>query len=189
MRFLSFIWLSFFCFNLIASPSPALQKLFKTHFKKHYESGQCYDNTVGFLRKAVEISNGTFYLVSVENKGFTSFGMVQAEKARDFRLGRTSSEEQNWYHHVFAMDDKGWVFDLDFTHEPNVIHLKDYLEQMFLFEPECDTPIEFRRCVGKENKLSDYEFTLNRATFALEERLDPQQMVLPMAKLLKSSGF
>jgi len=173
-------------FFLFAEPSPVVIKEFKKSFKNQYESGQCFENTQNFLNKVVSLTNHTWYLVSVENKGSTSLGMVNVEIAR---TSYEKPEERNWYHHVFALDEEGFVYDLDFTNDPRIVPLKTYLEEMFLIEEECQKPRYGEICGGRDRKLQDYEFTLNRAPYALKEKIDPQQEVLSMQDLLQLELF
>lgn len=169
-----------------SNPSPEMISQFEKSFARHYEARQCYDNTRRFLKEATQQSEHTWYLLSVENKGFTTFGMINAELARN---GRGSPGESNWYHHVFALDENGFVYDLDFTNHPKVLPLKTYLEEMFLNEAECKTPKAGEICAGRERKMSDYVFSLQRAEFPLRGADDPKKKSMSMKELLETPSF
>lgn len=145
------------------SPALALDNaaaVFEYHFTNSYEAGQCAANVRNFIRTlkggGSDLSQISF--VSIKNRGYSTFSMVNAEQARKGRSGG----ETNWYHHVIAVDADGYVYDFDFTTSPRITHFGDYVEAMFLNEPECDTPGTGEFCGGRETKLSQYELEWTR---------------------------
>ncbi len=135
--------------------------IFEEHYFNHYEPRQCGKNVLNFV-KAVKQSQGDvglLHVVTIANKGLSVFGMVNAEKARGERFRRPADVEANWYHHVIVLDDSGFVYDFDFGTIPRVIPMEDYLEDMFLNEPECEKLTSGEFCAGRARKLKDYEFS------------------------------
>ncbi len=135
-----------------------LQPLFEKHFHKQYVSGRCGDNIRRFV-KAVErefASASDLAVVSLNNQGYSVFGMINVEKARGQRFNKPWEGEANWYHHVFAIDRNGNVYDFDFEKEPRIVPFHEYIDEMFLIEPECEKPTYGEFCAGRDNKLKDY---------------------------------
>jgi hypothetical protein len=159
----------------------SLAHLFKSQHHEAYLSGQCGDNILNFFRKVkaegLELEN--LSMVVIENKGLSGFGMVNAEAARDSIRGAPVSSEKNWYHHVIAVDSQGFVYDFDFTESPQVIHLKNYAETMFLNETECTEgggSGDF--CIGRNDKLNDYYFQIIPAKLTINgEEPDSSKVV------------
>lgn len=108
-----------------------------------YQEGRCGTNTENLIRLALRqgIDLSGVYLVHLENKGGSNFGMVGAQQARS--QGRFISANPppgqperepgtaNWYFHAFIYAD-GYIFDLDFTNTPQVVPFLTYLNQMFI---------------------------------------------------------
>lgn len=166
-------------------PKAPVISLFKKHFIEFYESSECYENTIRFLENVVPLSDTPLYLVSVENRGPSTLGMVQAEKARGITFKKTeegweevpASVTQKWNHHVFAMDANKNIYDFDYTHKPQIASLKSYLENMFLpGSKQCDL---------RDKKLEDYRVTIIRAEYALKEKKDPEQKTMTLRKFLE----
>ncbi len=171
-------------------PDSRITSLFKKHFTDHYESGECFENTIRFLENATSLSDTSFYLVSIENRGASTLGMVNAERARGVSFKKKGngwleipdSVEKNWSHHVFAIDSSNNVYDFDYTHKPQIVPLKNYLEKMFLGESDCMNRKDSEICGKREKKLEDYRVTLTRATYALEQKKDPEQKTISLKK-------
>lgn len=136
-------------------------RLFASHYVHQYQPRQCGTNALNFVcalrQRTGDVSD--YALVFIKNRGFTTFGMVNAELARTTRFGRPAAGEANWYHHVFVLDRAGRVFDFDFTAQPRVSSVRLYLKKMFLEETECQKKISGEFCVGRDKKLQDYEFS------------------------------
>jgi len=109
-----------------------------------------------------------FSLVKLENKGASSFSLINAEKARSVVKGQRISEEKNWYEHWIAVDSNGIVYDFDFTTSPNPLAFEEYVEEMFLIEEECESPSWTELCGGRDNKLYEYKVTIFSASKLLE---------------------
>lgn len=135
-------------------------------FFKSYREGRCYENTLTFVTEALSTSGGAqkFSVIKIENKGTSSFGLVNAERARSRLNGQLVAEEKNWYEHWVAVDERGMVYDFDFLITPSPKIFKDYVEEMFLDETECVTHSWTELCGGRENKLNDYWLTVFDAT-------------------------
>ena len=162
-----------------------LDDLFEEHYFKQYVSGQCGKNVLNFV-KAVKRTQGDvdfLRVVTVENKGFSVFGMVNAEKARGQRFNRPAEEEANWYHHVIALDSSGMVYDFDFGTTPRIVSMEEYLEEMFLDETECEKPAAGEFCAGRGTKLNDYKFSSVTASEALQGKANRVKEA-PMNKVL-----
>lgn len=163
--------------------------LFEEHFEKNYQSRKCGQNIEAFAR-AIKKTHGDvdgFYVVSIVNKGFSVFGMVNAEKARSERFRKPAEDEVNWYHHVVLLDDGGKVYDFDYGIEPKVMSFDDYIEHMFLDEEECRTGAatgEF--CVGRDTKLKEYEFESLDAESVLAKDRKRKAKKARMAAVLKN---
>ncbi len=174
------------CFSLSSAGVAAntVEEMFHENFLTQYTGGRCFQNSLNFAR-AVESEFSaaeSLTLVSLKNVGFSTFGMINAEKTRGSRFEKLSVEESNWYHHVFIMDEKGYVYDFDFGIEPNVIHISEYLEDMYLNEPECTKKgFSGRFCGGRKSKLTEYEFTAVNAKIALQGKDKPEVKVYMQA--------
>lgn len=156
-------------------PSGPVVGHFKQFFHEQYQPRKCGENALNFLkgleRDGQDISPYT--MVQIENKGFSVFGMVNAEKARTVIRGERTTDEANWYHHVFVLDSSGRVFDFDYLSEPTIKQFSEYAEDMFLFEKECSTPISGKFCAGREEKLDNYVLSFFRAKDALANQDKP----------------
>lgn len=137
-----------------------LSGLFEEHFRKHYKESSCGDNILRFARaaKALLGKADSLLVVVIANKGNSVFGLVNAEVARGERFKKPVETESNWYHHVILLDDAGRVYDFDYGIEPKITPIEEYLEKMFLDEPECQQPRYGEFCGGRENKLGEYIF-------------------------------
>ena len=157
--------------------------IFEDYFHRHYQARQCGSNTLGLARAIRERTGSAscFQIVTLENRGLTVFGMVNAEHARGERFRRPAAVEANWYHHVFLVDARGFVYDSDFGTEPTVVPLAEYVERMFLDEAECAKPQYGEFCAGRDKKLADYELTVADAEEALTQR-KPATRKLPLAQ-------
>ncbi|NBX76905.1 MAG: hypothetical protein EBQ92_10160 [Proteobacteria bacterium] len=160
------------------------QKIFRDHFYNSYASEECFENTIGFLEKVTADQGTQFYLVSIENVGASTLGMVSARKARgagyrkqgDQWVEFPASTEKKWGHHVFAIDESQLVYDFDFTHRPGISPLEKYLTEMFL-----DVPADLR-----EKKLDDYRVVITRAEFALKRENDPLRKKMTLREWMDS---
>lgn len=144
--------------------------LFEKLYLDSYIPGKCGINILTFFKRleseGLEIQG--LSLVYLENKGFSVFGMVNAEKARAQINGTLKSEEKNWYHHIFAIDRNGMVYDFDYTESPKPTPFRKYIEDMYLNENECLNPKAAEFCAGRKDKLADYQLKLFDAKDALE---------------------
>ena len=141
---------------------------FKTSFYNNYTSGKCGPNILNFIQKVenlgIDIKRGK--VLKISNKGYHTFVMVNAEKARTKNGGPS---EKNWYHHViFELD--GFIYDFDYFNLPTVDQVSVYFNKMFLIEDKKTKGSSLY--VGKENKLRDYQVeiisidaALNRAKY------------------------
>ncbi len=162
-----------------ASDRERLLPLFSDRYHNAYFSGRCGDNIINFLRKANEqgIDTRNISMVLIQNKGFSGFGMVNAEAARDSVRGVPVASEKNWYHHVIAIDSEGFVYDFDYTERPLITDLNTYAEKMFLNEPECigGRPSgEF--CIGRTDKLNDYTIKIIPSDVAISGEDDATEL-------------
>lgn len=160
-----------------ATPAKELEKLFAQHFHNHYVDGRCGDNILKFAR-AIPDPEG-LHIVVIENKGFSVFGMVNAETTRGERFKKPAVVESNWYHHVVLLDGDGRVYDFDYHITPTVMPIEEYIETMFLEEPECQTPRSGEFCGGRDNKLKEYQLESTPVTKALaREETPPRKATL-----------
>lgn len=149
-----------------AMAAPDLTSLFNDHYHNHYEERRCGDNALGFIEDANRKTGAAkdLYLVMIEDKGFSNFGLVQAEMARwPARPGRT--QDMNWGFHAIVMDRSGNVYDFDYGSKPTITGIRNYLENMFLNDNECLLPPPRRAsagetCVPRETRLRDYQVTV-----------------------------
>ena len=144
---------------------------FRSTFETHYQPTKCGPNIINFLRRLADkgFEMQRVSLVYITNKGFSVFGMVNAEHARGIRFGEPAVIESNWYHHVIAVDDRGYVFDFDFDIEPRIEKFSQYVEEMFLNEAECENPAYGKFCAGRLEKLKGYKLEWNQSVAIVEE--------------------
>ncbi len=159
-------WILLLCFfsqSLLASV-PELSGLLKQTFTTHYESGRCGQNILRLLSSADKngINLGNANIVEITNGGYSVFGLVNVEQARE--SGRRNPDvnspfrnlpgERNWYHHV-VLEMDGFIFDFDFTNSPTVLSKTQYFELMFLKELTQAQGGNFY--VGRDEKMKDYK--------------------------------
>ncbi len=161
-------------------PSEAeMAKVFKRHHKERYVPRQCHDNILDFATSLRDREG--LYMVTIENKGFSTFGMVNAEVARDQHMGQPETREKNWFHHVILMDRRGLVYDFDYTEKPSIVKMADYLETMYLDEPECKSPQPGEFCGGRDAKLDGYEII----SYKIEDALNGKELPVEKTTLRK----
>ncbi len=150
-----------------------ISDLFETHFREQYRPRYCGLNALNFVKAIAKLRGSAegFHIVHVENKGFSVFGMVNAEHTRGSRFNKPAVDEANWYHHAFVLDDQGNVYDFDFGIEPRIVPIGQYLEEMFLKEATREQGGSFY--VGRQDKLNDYLFEAVPADAALNEEKPP----------------
>ena len=153
----------------------AFNEIFSDRYFNHYEAGKCGLHLLVFIKKLnqEDLSLEGVSLVEISNKGFSVFGMVNVEKARVKRFDKPAVDERNWYHHVIAVDTDGTVYDFDFSIEPSPLAFAEYVETMFLDEPECETPAYGKFCAGREEKLKNYQLRWTHASDLVNEA-DPK---------------
>lgn len=151
--------------------SQEFEELFEQHYWHSYEAGYCGKNSLAFINKSHDKFGNAqeLYLISLVNKGFSMFGMVNAEKARSVIQGNNVADESNWHHHAFVVDKNGFVYDFDYESQPTQIHFTEYIDKMYLEESECFTPVYGEFCIGKEDKLDDYKITVLPGLSAVEK--------------------
>lgn len=167
-----------------------LKDLFKDHFHNQYEPRRCGQNAMAFIKAAdrqLDAAN-SLQMVTIEDTGFSNFGMISAEYAR--RPGRPGQvEDMNWYFHVFVVDRSGLVYDFDFGGEPTVVPLKNYLQKMFVEDDECNLPAERRpgagSCITRETRLKEYKLTVIAGEDVIEEREEGKQTLMLQDALTK----
>lgn len=163
--------LSAIFFLVITSLSHAsTAEIFRRSYYDSYREGQCGLNVLNFFERleteGEDIS--ALSIVYLENKGTSVFGMVNAEKARTKLNEQWATEEKNWYHHQFAIDKNGIVYDFDYSNNPTPTPFKEYVESMFLNEDECINPKPAEFCGGRKEKLNNYHLKLVLASEVIE---------------------
>jgi hypothetical protein len=155
-----------------ASPST----IFSKFYAQNYRAGQCGANVLSFLQEIQDEEGNLdgWKIAFVKNRGLSVFGMVNAEQARDESFGRPAVREKNWYHHAFAIDGQGYVYDFDYLTSPKRMKFKPYIEHMFLDEEECLSGGSGLFCAGRNVKLNDYQIELMDAEQALSRRGEPE---------------
>lgn len=129
-------------FKAFAADLTGVSNLFaQTFWNSHYEERYCGKNIETLVAKAVnarlDLSNAQ--IIGISDAGGWMAGMVNALQAREAGLLITPSRvspmrhpgERNWYFHVVLLVE-GRVMDYDFTNQPRVIPLNDYLHEMFI---------------------------------------------------------
>lgn len=164
-------FLVFYGFLLVSAGSWAsIPEVFRKSFYDSYRVGQCGLNVLNFFERldneGEDISG--LSMVYVENKGSSVFGMINAERARARVNGQWGTDEKNWYHHQFAMDKNGMVYDFDYSSAPKLTPFKNYVEDMFLNEDECLNPKPAEFCGGRKEKLNDYYLKFYDASGVIE---------------------
>ena len=195
MKFSSFVLFSIFSFNVFAGRNPELEKLFKSDFKKNYIQNQCGSNILNFLKRA-ETSGLNLYnanILEISNKGFSLFGLINAEFARESgRLNPNSSQdgirqlpgESNWYHHV-VLELDGEIYDFDFGNQPSVLSKELYFEKMFLNDKKKSEGGE--HYIGREEKLKTYEILERPGLDTLKAREERRSS--PVSKTLRLKEY
>ncbi|MEY4615336.1 MAG: hypothetical protein RJB66_296 [Pseudomonadota bacterium] len=161
-----FFSLVFLAFHLAhAADVDALNRLFiANYWGSLYQANRCGQNAENFVRYAIRegINLQGTYLLQLENKGMTNFGLVAAVKARE--QGRIISPNPpkgsperdigtaNWGYHAFVAAD-GYVFDFDFENAPRATPFIDYIREMFVPPHKHGDPAYIR------NRLAGYQLT------------------------------
>lgn len=163
MKCAGFIWLAVILVGNLAVAD--INSLFEKSYSDLYQEGRCGENILNFFKRVLREGEdlSALQMVIVENKGLTVFGMVNAEMARSYSSGRNHVNEKNWYHHVFAINRSGVVYDFDYQIKPTPEKFRSYVENMFLIETECKNPSSGEFCAGRNNKLKDYEISVYAA--------------------------
>lgn len=166
------------CSLVLLSANSALasiQTVFEKNYFDSYRPGKCGLNVLNFFERLQSVGEDIrgLSLVYLENQGHTVFGMVNAEKARASLHGKLTTEEKNWYHHQFAIDRNGMVYDFDYSSSPKPTPLRKYVDDMYLNEDECLSPKTAEFCAGRKNKLADYQLKLYEAKDVLEQTERP----------------
>lgn len=172
----------------VASASSSLESLFVYHFHNVYQARQCGTNILKFV-EAIEKQNGAvdnMRIVYIENKGFSYFGLLNAERGRSQRFEKPFVDEVNWYHHVIAVNEEGWVYDFDYGIEPRIVHISEYLESMFLNENECSQSTASEPCIGRERKMADYQLEAVSAKEALARGSDLKQVTMTLGEVIEN---
>lgn len=149
---------------------------FEKDFYQHYESGKCGQNIMNFIRRHADVVKdwSDAYIIQVKNQGFSLFGLINVEQAR--QKGRYISENNweagnaNFHHHVF-LDYKGQIVDFDFTNSPSILSKAEYLESMFL--NDVTKPI-----IGRSVKLKDYVVEITTVNDFLDNRESTEKLSL-----------
>jgi hypothetical protein len=184
----TFILLFLLALNSYASLDD-VKALFMETFDSGYESGKCGLNIMGLIRAADQkgIDLSQVKLVQITNEGFSVFGMVNVEMAREGgRLNPARTQrlpgETNWYHHVI-LEVENYIFDFDFTNGPVVLTKQQYFDAMFFSEVKGKD----NHYVGRENKMKDYKVSVTDARevlIARQERRNPQETKLKLLDYL-----
>jgi hypothetical protein len=142
-----------------------LSEIFESVFQNHYNARMCGENIHQLIR-AVKQSNLSLHdakLIVIENKGFSVFGMVNAEYARDGRRIGIAGEK-NWYFHV-VLESGGYIYDFDFGNNLEIVTIEDYFSKMFFEE---DRSASYGFYVGQEKKLKDYHLKIYSAELVFQ---------------------
>lgn len=171
-----------------AAPGDQIADIFADHFHNRYQSGRCGTNVTEFFqdmeKSGVDLAD--YYMLVIENKGFSGFGMVNVEEARDYIRGQWESTEKNWYHHVVAVNGMGQVYDFDFKTRPRVVKVADYIEAMFLNETECTKKSKTGEfCIGRDVKLNQYTVQIIPASDIIQQPADKSPDSYPSVTLKK----
>jgi hypothetical protein len=178
-----------------AQKNSELLRQFKTDFTKHYVENQCGSNILGFLGRAetkgININNA--HILEISNKGFSLFGLINAEFARESgRLNPNSGidgirnlpGETNWYHHV-VLEMDGEIYDFDFGNSPVVLPVKAYFEKMFLDDKKASEGGE--RYIGRDEKLKTYEILVRPGLETIQARSENQKS--PVKETLRLQDY
>lgn len=174
---------------------PELKKIFEKTFSTHYAQGGCMNNIMRLVKEAQlkSIDLRRAQVLEIKNTGFSVFGRLNAELARDSgspapagSAFRYLAGETNWSYHV-VLELDGYIFDYDFTNAPTVLPKEKYAELMFLQErPREEGGRFFSR---REDKLYDYEILVHDASAALSARSSGKAMPVLQTTNLKTFFF
>ena len=168
-------------FVFISSAYGSFDEEFVRSFESGYSPSKCGPNITSFVKRlkssGEDVSEAK--VLTISNKGFSLFLLINAEFGRRTRLDANGNLEQpgqqNWYHHVI-LENKGKIYDFDFGNYPEVLSVKDYFEKMFLNESEVNTHPAHK--VGREIKLKDYEIKVfNAEKLMIDPKVDPEKIV------------
>lgn len=193
MKIMTLILIALITLSTSLAQAAGLDQIFASTFYSGYRSGYCGDNVMNLIKRAnqdgVDVSRAK--IVTIVNKGFTVFGMVNAEYVRNTGklLAKPTAEglkfapgESNWYHHVILELD-GEIYDFDFGNVPLVADAQAYFDKMFLEEKTVAQGGKFY--AGAEKKLADYEITLLSAQDYLKAVRNPNPVKMTLKDFLK----
>jgi hypothetical protein len=178
--------LSTFCaLQSWAADLPGISRIFAQSFwTSHYEERFCGKNIEKLVRKSIKarLDLRDAYIIEITDTSGWMFGMVNALQAREggrlIEPARTAPArhpgEKNWYFHAVLMVN-GKIMDYDFTNQPTLHPLKQYLNLMFI---PADKQIDAKY---KLSKMKGYKLTL----FPAEDYILRQQQRLPTRDVAK----
>ncbi len=164
-----------------------LKEEFVDTYVSGYQEGQCGKNILNLIGRGLDqdLDLKNAKIVEIVNKGFSMFGMVNAEYARSDRRDRMP-DERNWYHHVILEKD-GMIYDYDFGMSPSVQPVKAYFEKMFFIEKTTAQGASPGHYIGREEKLKTYQITIRPAVTTYEASINRQPY--PAAKEMKLGDY
>ena len=183
--------------QVFAQKNPALFRQFKAEYQKHYVENQCGSNILGLLRRAESKGQKVYNanILEISNKGFSLFGLINAEFARQSGAFNPNSSvdgirnlpgETNWYHHV-VLELDGDIYDFDFDNYPVVLSVREYFEKMFLNDKRPSEGGE--RYIGRDEKLKTYEVIVRPGLETMrarsENRKSPEAPALRLQEFLR----
>jgi hypothetical protein len=180
-------------FQSAFASAASLDEVFSSSYYTHYEAGRCGGNIMALVTRANEarIDVSRAKILQIRNEGFSVFGMLNAEHARDKGrvLAQTTPQglrfapgETNWDFHV-VLELDGEIYDFDFGNSPSIAAVDDYFETMFLNDRTKEQGGKFP--VEPNAKLKDYRVTVLSAQDYLRGVKNPKETKLTLAEYLK----
>ena len=149
------------CISGVGNDLTTKFELFQDNYHHHYDVLLCSHNIMKLIDrfKANNISLKKSFVVHVRslNPPFTEVNAYQS------RVGF-----QKWSFHAFLVQD-GIVYDLDFTSEPRVMKVKDYLMAMFYPINKKQQRLLYQVKPALEYNESDFDGTMDRDHYPLKE--------------------
>lgn len=193
MKFSFLVLSAALIFQSASASASGLDEVFASSYYTHYEAGQCGGNIMALITRAdkagIDVSRAK--ILQIRNEGFSVFGMVNAEHARDKGrvLAQTTPEglrfapgETNWDFHV-VLELDGEIYDFDFGNTPVIAKVDDYFQKMFFDDRTKQEGGKFP--VEAAVKLKDYKVTILSAQDYLKGVRKPNETKLTLAEYLK----
>lgn len=183
----SILFVFLFLFSATAWAQRTLKEEFHDTYVSGYVAGKCGQNILNLIGRGLDqdLDLKNAKIIEIVNKGFSMFGMVNAEYARGNRRDG-NPDELNWFHHVILEKD-GMIYDYDFGTSPSVLPVKAYFEKMFFIEKTVAQGASPGHYIGREEKMKTYQVTVRPALTTYDASINRQPY--PPAKEMRLGEY